>query len=596
VRRRAALVLLLLGCEKVDASRPAGVAPPIVKTPSGIEMVLLPAGEFEMGSALGREDEKPPHRVKVDAFLIDRTEVTQEQYERLKLPNPSKLKGPALPVHMMSWVLAARYCNERSRAEGLEPCYSEETAECDFSKPGYRLPTEAEWEYACRGGSGGSGSVKDSAWFSENSLDRLQPVARKAANAWGLHDTLGNVAEWCNDVYGKDYYGKSAAENPRGPEDGKQYVVRGGSFKSSAETLKPWRRGFDNPGFSDACLAPETLGLRCVRKVPASAAEHRNGQDELPTGFLYDEVYLKHNTGPGFPERPARIEVMAKRLEEKGLTAKISRFKAVPAPIEWIHEMHAAAYVDRVRKTCEALGKDEVVHIDTGDMPVGRQSYEAAVNAVGGVLQVVDAVTEGKIRNAFCAVRPPGHHALREKAMGFCLFNNVAIAARYVQKKHKLARVLIVDWDVHHGNATQDAFYEDGMVMYFSTHLHPFYPGSGKEDERGKGKGEGWIVNVPLPAGAGDDEVLKAYEEKLKPAADRFKPDFVFVSCGFDSHVNDTLGRLAITSEGFGKMTRVVKEIAAKHAKGRLVSMLEGGYNLENLANAAEVHVRALME
>lgn len=578
MKRGSALVLLLLGCERVDA-------PPVVHA----GMVLLPAGEFEMGSALGRDDEKPPHRVRLDAFLIDRTEVTQEQYERLKLPNPSKLKGPSLPVHMMSWVLAARYCNERSRAEGLEPCYNEESAECDFSKTGYRLPTEVEWEYACRAGTDAPGNLKESAWFSDNSSDRLQPAGRKTPNAWGLCDMLGNVSEWCNDMYDKSYYGKSPEENPRGPAEGKQYVVRGGSFKSSLDSLKPWRRGSDNPGFSDACLAPETLGLRCVRKASGK-------QEAAPTGFLYDEIYLKHDTGPGFPERPARIEAMAKRLEEKGLTAKLTRFKAAPAPLEWIHEMHAPAYVERVRKSCETLGKDEIGHIDTGDMPVGRQSYEAAVNAVGGLLQVVDAVMEGKIRNAFCAVRPPGHHALRERAMGFCLFNNVAIAARYVQKKHKLGRVLIVDWDVHHGNATQDAFVEDGTVMYFSTHLHPFYPGTGKEEERGKGRGEGLMVNVPLPAGAGDAEVLKAYEEKLKPAADRFKPDFVLVSCGFDSHVNDALGRLAITSEGFGRMTRVVKGIAAKHAKGRLVSTLEGGYTLENLATAAEAHVRALME
>jgi acetoin utilization deacetylase AcuC-like enzyme len=180
--------------------------------------------------------------------------------------------------------------------------------------------------------------------------------------------------------------------------------------------------------------------------------------------------------------------------------------------------------------------------------------------------------------------------------MGFCLFNNVAIAARYLQKKHGLKRILIVDWDVHHGNGTQDLFFEDGSVMYFSTHLSPFYPGTGAETERGKGKGEGLMVNVPLPRGAGDAEVRKAYEEKLGPAARAFKPDFVLISCGFDSHANDQLGRLSITSEGFGWMTRFVKAIAEETAKGRLVSMMEGGYTLENLAGAGEAHVRALME
>jgi acetoin utilization deacetylase AcuC-like enzyme len=229
-------------------------------------------------------------------------------------------------------------------------------------------------------------------------------------------------------------------------------------------------------------------------------------------------------------------------------------------------------------------------------MPICARSYEVARAAVGGVLAACDAVVRGDVRNAFCAIRPPGHHALRDKAMGFCLFNNVAIAARYLQKKHGMSKILIVDWDVHHGNGTQDAFYEDGSVMYFSTHLSPFYPGTGAAEERGRGKGSGLIVNVPLAAGAGDPEVLRAYEDKLKPAALAFKPDFVLISCGFDSHENDTLGRLAITTEGFGKMTRIVKEIAAASAGGRLVSMLEGGYTLENLAASAAIHVKTLME
>jgi len=312
----------------------------------------------------------------------------------------------------------------------------------------------------------------------------------------------------------------------------------------------------------------------------------------LPTGFLCDEVYLAHNTGAGHPEQPGRIEAIARRLEEKGLAARLSRFKASPAPLEWITQVHSAAYVDRLRKACE---KGDL-QIDTGDCPISPRTYDAALAAAGGVLGVVDAVMEGKVRNAFCAVRPPGHHALRERAMGFCYFNNVAIAARYVQKKHGLARVLIVDWDVHHGNGTQAAFYSDGTVMYFSTHQHPFYPGTGLEGEKGSGKGEGCIVNVPLPHGTKDETVLRAYEEKLKPAAEAFKPEFVLVSCGFDSHQGDRLGGFALTTEGFAKMTRVVKEIAEKHAKGRLVSMLEGGYTLENLASAAEAHVRVLME
>jgi acetoin utilization deacetylase AcuC-like enzyme len=229
-------------------------------------------------------------------------------------------------------------------------------------------------------------------------------------------------------------------------------------------------------------------------------------------------------------------------------------------------------------------------------MPVSRKSYDAAVTAVGGVLAAVDAVMEGKVRNAFCAVRPPGHHALKEKAMGFCVFNNVAVAARHLLNKHKLAKVLIIDWDVHHGNGTQDEFYEDGRVMYFSTHQAPFYPRSGNADEKGKGPGLGCIFNVPLEAGSGDAVFKKVYEETLKPAALAFKPDFILVSAGFDSARGDLLGRLDLTPVGYSAMTKTVREIADASCKGRVVSMLEGGYNLDALADSVEAHVRALME
>ncbi len=592
-RRRAIppwLTLLLLPGAACGKERPTAAAA-VVRTAGGAEMVMVPAGEFLMGSDRGRQDERPPHRVRLDAFLMDRTEVIQEQFRRLNLPDPSAIKGPGMPVHMVSWVQAARFCNERSRAEGLTPCYDESTAECDFGADGYRLPTEAEWEYACRAGTDTDYScgndpnrLRDYAWFAANSQGRIQPAGRKGPNRWGLYDMHGNVSEWCNDAYKPDYYRESPAENPRGPANGKQYVVRGGSFRQDAETIRSTRRAFDNPGFGDACLSPETLGFRCVRRAG------RNGK--APTGFLYDPIYLEHKTGEGHPEQPARVEAIVKRLEETGLAEKLVRFNASPAPIEWVALIHSHAYIERVRKACA----EGAARLDTGDCPISPRTCDAALAAAGGVLAVVDAVMEGRVRNAFCAVRPPGHHALRERAMGFCYFNNVAIAARYAQAKHGLGRVLIVDWDVHHGNATQDAFYEDGTVMYFSTHQHPFYPGTGMEHERGAGKGEGCIINVPLPAGTGDETILKAYEEKLVPAADRFKPDFVLVSCGFDSHKGDRLGGFALTTGAFGKMTRIVKGIAERHAKGRLVSVLEGGYTLENLASASEAHVRALME
>jgi formylglycine-generating enzyme required for sulfatase activity len=265
----ALAVLFALSCGKGTGGGPPGVA-----TPGG-EMILLPAGEFVMGSDRGKGDEGPPHKVRVDAFLMDRTEVTQEEFARLRIPDPSKTKGPRFPVHMVSWVQTAKYCNERSRAEGLKPCYNEETAECDFGADGYRLPTEAEWEYACRAGTAtdysfGSdpGALRDRAWFAENASGKAHPVRQKGPNPWGLYDMHGNMAEWCNDVYGKDAYAKSPAGNPRGPAEGKQYVVRGGSWSSPAEALRSWRRASDNPGFGDTCLSPETLGFRCVRRPP----------------------------------------------------------------------------------------------------------------------------------------------------------------------------------------------------------------------------------------------------------------------------------------------------------------------------------------
>jgi acetoin utilization deacetylase AcuC-like enzyme len=202
----------------------------------------------------------------------------------------------------------------------------------------------------------------------------------------------------------------------------------------------------------------------------------------------------------------------------------------------------------------------------------------------------------GKVGSAFCAVRPPGHHALPDRAMGFCIFNNVAVAARYIQKKHNLSKVLIVDWDVHHGNGTQDMFYEDPTVFYFGIHQSPFYPGTGAASEKGRGNGLGTTLNVPLPAGSGDDDYIKAFQEQFKPAARVFKPDFVLISAGFDLLADDRLGGMKVTPAGITRISRIVKDVAAECAEGRLVSVLEGGYNLEKLAASVEAHLRVLME
>jgi formylglycine-generating enzyme required for sulfatase activity len=271
--------LAAASCQKADESAAPTAPPQTLKTKSGIAMVRIPGGWFRMGSARGKPDERPVHRVWVDAFLMDVHEMTQEEYGRLILGNPSHFKGPDRPMEQISWPKAALYCNARSRAEGLEPCYDEDTAECDFAADGYRLPTEAEWEYACRAGSDADFSfgpdadrLKDHAWFAENSGKTTHPVAGKKPNAWGLFDMHGNVAEWCNDVFGEEYYGSSPERNPRGNATGKRYVLRGGAWNSSADACRSSYRVGENPGFQDACFALDAIGFRCVRKAPAGGA------------------------------------------------------------------------------------------------------------------------------------------------------------------------------------------------------------------------------------------------------------------------------------------------------------------------------------
>jgi len=310
------------------------------------------------------------------------------------------------------------------------------------------------------------------------------------------------------------------------------------------------------------------------------------------TGFLFGEIYLKHDTGYGHPERPERLTAIVRRLKETGLFDQLAALQPVATDRKWLATVHTPQYIDRVKASCQrGLG-----FVDSPDSPACEESYDVALQAVGGVLAAVDAVMEGQIANAFCAVRPPGHHALRDHAMGFCLFNNVAIAARYLQQEHKLAKILIADWDVHHGNGTHDIFYDDPTVLYFSTHRFPFYPMTGDAKQRGTGKGTGYTINIPLSAGVGDREHLTAFRDVLKPAAEKFEPDFVLVSAGFDSHQLDPLGGMNVTTDGFGKLTRIVKAIADEHCGGRLVSLLEGGYGLEGLAESVEAHIRVLRE
>lgn len=309
------------------------------------------------------------------------------------------------------------------------------------------------------------------------------------------------------------------------------------------------------------------------------------------TGWVYDEIYLDHETTPGHPERPERLVEIVKQLKAADIYSELSHLKPAPADLDWIKMVHSPRYIERARRSC----LKNVGYLDSLDVPISPKSYEAALVAAGGMLAAVDAVMDEKVTNVFCAVRPPGHHAREDQAMGFCIFNNIAIGAKYIQKKYGLSKVLIVDWDVHHGNGTQETFYDDPTVLYFSVHQYPFYPGTGSRDEKGSGKGLNYTINFPLPAGSGDGIYLDILEQDLRPAAIDFAPDFVLISAGFDAHEHDLLGQMAVTAEGFGRMTEIVVEIARKCCRNRLVSTLEGGYHLGGLAASVKSHVRVLM-
>lgn len=309
------------------------------------------------------------------------------------------------------------------------------------------------------------------------------------------------------------------------------------------------------------------------------------------TGLVYHPAYLEHDMGAGHPESPNRLHAIMQRLEESGTTAQLTRIEPRRAEDEWITQVHSPNYVASLNRHAPMDGR---VSLDS-DTLMSPGSLQAAYLAAGGALAAVDAIMARQVDHVFCAVRPPGHHAEAGRAMGFCLFNNVAIAARYVQKKYGLTRVLIVDWDVHHGNGTQHSFEEDPSVLFFSTHQYPHYPGTGRGTERGKGTGEGFTINVPMEAGDGDEEYHAIFLKSLVPAADEFKPEFVIISAGFDAHKDDPLAGMGLTEAGYRDLTNIVAGIAKRHAKGRILSSLEGGYNLVALAHSVEAHIKTLV-
>jgi acetoin utilization deacetylase AcuC-like enzyme len=315
-------------------------------------------------------------------------------------------------------------------------------------------------------------------------------------------------------------------------------------------------------------------------------------RSELPTGLVADACCRDHLTSRGHPECPERFAAALAGVRECVPPERILDVPSREATFAELMLCHTDTYVKTTFRDVE-MGR---YTLSTGDTDICRDSFAVAQKAVGGAFCATGAVLEGRVKNAACILRPPGHHAEGDRGMGFCIFNNAALAARYAQQREGIDRVLIADWDVHHGNGTQWIFYDDPSVFYFSTHQWPHYPGTGMADDVGAGPGSGYTLNVPLAGGSARREVLGAFERKLVPAMRKFKPDFVIISAGFDCEAGDPLGGFGLQEEDFVDLTRVMLQIADEHANGRLISVLEGGYRLEGLRTLYGAHVRTMAE
>ena len=310
------------------------------------------------------------------------------------------------------------------------------------------------------------------------------------------------------------------------------------------------------------------------------------------TGIVKDSRYMDHVMDPGHPESPERLRVIYMMLEEPEMKGILQEVKPRPATHEELERVHALAYISQVAQTA---GKP-YYRLDM-DTSTCAKSYETALLAAGGLLELITEVMEGRLNNGFALVRPPGHHAERDRAMGFCLFNNVAIGAKYVIKQYGLERVLIVDWDVHHGNGTQNSFYDDPKVLYISTHRYGFfYPGTGSAREIGKGKGTGFTVNIPLSTRMGDAEYGNIFEKLIKPIALEYHPQLILVSAGFDIHYDDPLGGMGVTEKGFSRMTQILMEVAEASAQSKLVITLEGGYDVSGQGRSVKAVLKELAQ
>jgi acetoin utilization deacetylase AcuC-like enzyme len=322
----------------------------------------------------------------------------------------------------------------------------------------------------------------------------------------------------------------------------------------------------------------------------------------MTTALIYDPIFLEHLTPEGHPEQPERLRRAVEVLEALNWMEREGLVHLPPraASEEELALIHDPAYIQHVKHAAERTARLEAesgrkTRFFATDTYVSAKSYEAAIHAAGAPLTAIDAVLKGEIDNAYCLVRPPGHHALADNAMGFCLFNNVAIAARYAIEKHGLERVMIIDYDVHHGNGTQDAFYDDPRVLYFSTHQAPFYPGTGLSEELGEGPGLGTTINVPLPATTDFGPYEAVFRQVMAPAADRFNPQLILVSAGFDAHWSDPVGDMYLSTAAFSKLNKVIIDLANLLCSGRLVMVQEGGYNIEAMAGCVATCINQLL-
>ncbi len=308
------------------------------------------------------------------------------------------------------------------------------------------------------------------------------------------------------------------------------------------------------------------------------------------TGVVCHNLYKEHLAGSPHVESPERLQVIYDMLDAADMAGKFLSVSPRPATHDELAWVHSHSHIERVAAT---EGKAHVsLDPDTQTTPL---SYQAAKLAVGGLFSLVDNIFDGSIENGFALVRPPGHHAERDQAMGFCLFNNVALGARYAMNTYGVKKILIIDWDLHHGNATQNSFYTDPDVLYFSTHQYPYYPGTGGLREAGDGDGTGLTVNVPLSPGYGDGDFFKIFEQILSPIASTFEPELIFVSAGFDTYVGDPLGGMKVTPQGYAAMTRLIMDLAKQYASGRVAITLEGGYHLTGLRESVKAVLKELV-